>query len=88
MSLAPTLLRTAASRAAVNTTGRRLASTISVVGHSTSDTALPLSNVEVQWEKLAKEEQVQIYRQLEVAQKKDWKALSLDEKKAGASRNS
>lgn len=84
---APILLRTASRSVAVSASsnsGRRLASTISVVGHTSSDTALPLSNVEVQWEKLAKEEQVQIYRQLETAQKKDWKGLTLDEKKAGA----
>lgn len=62
---------------------QRLASTISVVSHTSSESALPLSNVEVQWEKLAKDEQVQIYRQLEAVQKKDWKTLTIDEKKAG-----
>lgn len=55
-----------------------------MTSHTTSESALPLSNVEAQWEKLAKDEQVQIYRQLEGLQKKDWKALTLDEKKAGA----
>lgn len=64
---------------------QRLASTISVVSHTSSESALPLSNVEVQWAKLAKDEQVQIYRQLEAVQKKDWKSLTIDEKKAGKS---
>ncbi len=62
----------------------RRASTISVVSHSSSLNALPLSNVEAQWEKLSKEEQVGLHRQLEELQKKDWKTLSIDEKRAGA----
>ncbi|KAF8308552.1 cytochrome c oxidase subunit IV [Clavulina sp. PMI_390] len=75
-------LRVAARQPARALRQQRLASTISVVSHTTSESALPLSNVEAQWEKLAKEEQVQIYRQLEAVQKKDWKAMTLDEKKA------
>ena len=73
----------ALSRAA-GTSQLRRASTISVVSHSSSLSALPLSNVEAQWEKLSKEEQVGVYRQLEELQKKDWKSLTIDEKKAGA----
>lgn len=61
----------------------RLASTISVTSHTTSESALPLSNVEAQWDKLPKDEQVNIYTKLEGLQKKDWKTLTLDEKKAG-----
>ena len=49
-----------------------------------SDAVIPLSNVEAQWEKLSKDEQRIVHRQLEEIQKKDWKALSIDEKKAGA----
>jgi cytochrome c oxidase subunit 4 len=45
---------------------------------------IPLSNVEAQWEKLNSEEQLTVHRQLEQLQKKNWKELSLDEKKAGA----
>ncbi|EDR06441.1 uncharacterized protein LACBIDRAFT_163585, partial [Laccaria bicolor S238N-H82] len=41
-----------------------------------------LSNVEAQWAKLSSEEKVAVHEQLEVLQKKDWKELSLDEKKA------
>jgi len=43
---------------------------------------IPLSNVEAQWEKLSKADQVVVQRQLEEIQKKDWKTLSVDEKKA------
>jgi len=45
---------------------------------------IPLSNVEAQWEKLNTEEQLTVHRQLEQLQKRNWKELSLDEKKAGA----
>jgi cytochrome c oxidase subunit 4 len=79
-------LRVAARHPARALRHQRLASTISVVSHTSSVSALPLSNVEAQWEKLAKEEQVAIYRQLEILQKKDWKTLTIDEKKAGAYR--
>lgn len=44
---------------------------------------IPLSNVEAQWEKFSAEEQAQVYTQLEEITKKDWKTLSIDEKKAG-----
>ena len=50
---------------------------------ASSVTPIPLSNVEAQWEKLSPEEQVAVHQQLEQIQKKDWKELSLDEKKAG-----
>ena len=65
------------------------------VGHAQAETAttttsaaarivpIPLSNVEAQWAKLSSEEKVAVHEQLEVLQKKDWKELSLDEKKAG-----
>jgi len=43
---------------------------------------IPLSNVEAQWEKLNSEEQLLVHQQLERLQKKDWKELSIDEKKA------
>ncbi|KAG5643327.1 hypothetical protein DXG03_001177 [Asterophora parasitica] len=43
---------------------------------------IPLSNVEAQWVKLSSEEKVSVQEQLEEIQKRDWKTLSLDEKKA------
>jgi len=49
---------------------------------SSVEAAIPLSNVEAQWERLTPDEQLVIHRQLEELQKKDWKALSLDEKRA------
>jgi cytochrome c oxidase subunit 4 len=50
---------------------------------SRSASAIPLSNVEAQWERLSAEEQLTVHQQLEELQKKDWKTLSIDEKKAG-----
>jgi len=47
-----------------------------------SATPIPLSNVEAQWERLSSEEQMAVHEQLEQLQKKDWKQLSIDEKKA------
>ena len=71
---------------------RTLATTASpsahVVGSSTSPATktavIPLSNVEAQWAKLTTEEKMTLHEQLEELQKKDWKELSIDEKKAGA----
>ena len=48
-----------------------------------NDAVIPLSNVEAHWEKLTADEQLTIHQQLEELQKRDWKTLSLDEKKAG-----
>jgi len=69
---------------------RRLARSLSAAAHtspvatspSPSNAVIPLSNVEAQWEKLTAEEQLTVHQQLEEIQKKDWKTLSLDEKKA------
>jgi len=46
---------------------------------------IPLSNVEAQWATLSTEEQAIVHRQLAELQKRDWKSLSRDEKKAGQS---
>lgn len=40
-------------------------------------------NIEARWAHMSKVEQYAVYRQLEEVQRKDWKELSLDEKKAG-----
>ena len=48
--------------------------------------AIPLSNVEAQWERLSSEEQLAVHQQLEELQKRDWKTLTVDEKKAGTCR--
>ncbi|KAI6103671.1 COX4, subunit IV of cytochrome c oxidase [Pisolithus sp. B1] len=47
-----------------------------------SQSAIPLSNVEAQWERMSKSDQALVHRQLEELQRKDWKQLSIDEKKA------
>ena len=57
--------------------------TLSSAGASSAESVIPLSNVEAQWEKMSKSEQALVHRQLEELQKKDWKLLSIDEKKAG-----
>lgn len=52
---------------------------------ASASVVIPLSNVEAQWEKLSKTEQASVHQQLEELQKRDWKSLSIDEKKAGTS---
>ncbi|TFK36460.1 cytochrome c oxidase subunit IV-domain-containing protein [Crucibulum laeve] len=49
---------------------------------SSRSAAIPLSNVEAQWARLTSEEKVAVHEQLEVLQQKDWKELTIDEKKA------
>lgn len=51
---------------------------------STPATVIPLSNVEAQWAKLNTDQRVAVHEQLEILQKRDWKELSLEEKRAGA----
>jgi len=46
---------------------------------------IPLSNIEAQWELMSGEDKLSVHEQLEALQVKDWKELSLDEKKAGKS---
>lgn len=76
----------------LRTAGRRFASTTAApapsaqpikVLHSTNNASgAVLGNIEATWTKLPKEEQYEVYRTLEEVQKKDWKQLSVDEKKA------
>ncbi|KAG8899039.1 Cytochrome c oxidase subunit 5A [Tulasnella sp. 408] len=49
---------------------------------SAASSVIPVSNIEAQWETLSSKEQTEIYEQLLDAQKRDWKTLSIDEKKA------
>ncbi|KAF9450274.1 cytochrome c oxidase subunit IV [Macrolepiota fuliginosa MF-IS2] len=49
---------------------------------SSSAAPIPLSNVEASWTKLSPEEKANVHQQLEEVQKKDWKELSTDQKKA------
>jgi hypothetical protein len=76
----------------MRTAGRRFASTTAApatsaqpikVLHSTNNASgAVLGNIEATWTKLPKEEQYEVYRTLEDVQKKDWKQLTVDEKKA------
>lgn len=81
-------LRLARPRVSLRPYARSITATAS--GHasaaspaSSSSAVIPLSNVEAQWEQLSANEQLAVHQQLEEIQKKDWKTLSLDEKKAG-----
>lgn len=82
-------LRAARPRVSLRPYARSITATAS--GHasaaspasSSSSAVIPLSNVEAQWEQLSADEQLAVHQQLEEIQKKDWKTLSLDEKKAG-----
>ncbi|KAG7089235.1 hypothetical protein E1B28_010934 [Marasmius oreades] len=43
---------------------------------------IPLGNIEAQWERMSVEDKTTVHEQLEEIMKKDWKQLSIDEKKA------
>ncbi|PVG02906.1 COX4-domain-containing protein [Serendipita vermifera] len=51
-------------------------------GVLTGDSIIPLSNIQAQWESMTEQEQNLVHRQLEELQTKDWRSLSLDEKRA------
>lgn len=54
-----------------------------IEGPNKAELAKVLPNIEASWKSMSKEEQYGIFRQLEEVQRRDWKTLSLDEKKAG-----
>lgn len=65
---------------------RRAASTsapLTVSSTRTNASAPILANIEASWKSLPAEEQYEVYQQLEEIQKRDWKELTIDEKKAG-----
>jgi cytochrome c oxidase subunit 4 len=47
------------------------------------DLSVIVPNIEARWAKMSKEEQYGVFRQMEEVQRKDWKELSIDQKKAG-----
>ncbi|KAF9260017.1 COX4-domain-containing protein [Marasmius fiardii PR-910] len=49
---------------------------------TTKQSVIPLGNVEAQWAKMSVEDKTTVHEQLEEIMKKDWKQLSIDEKKA------
>jgi cytochrome c oxidase subunit 4 len=77
------LLRSSSSIIRYNIPLTRLASTVSVTSTRSNATAPLLANIEASWKDLPAEEQYEVYHQLEELQKKDWKELTVDEKKAG-----
>ncbi len=78
------LLRTATLRA-INAT--RFASTsaapITVIHSTSNQSGAILGNIEATWKSLPPAEQQEVYQKLEQVQKRDWKELTIDEKKAG-----
>ncbi|CAM0137866.1 Cytochrome c oxidase subunit 5B, mitochondrial [Umbelopsis sp. WA50703] len=68
------MFRLAATRTALNTSR--------VVGRRNASTNVAVQNIESRWKSLSQTEQNTIAKQLEEAQKGDWKQLSLEEKKA------
>lgn len=74
---------------------RRLATTANPAAHTTESSSpaprqssIPLSNIAAQWENLSTEEKHSVYVDLDALQKKDWSAMSVDEKRAGMLRSS
>lgn len=70
---------------------RSLATTAAPGAHvASSSTAtkaqsvIPLSNVEAQWATMNAEDKALVHQQIDALQKKDWKELSIDERKACA----
>lgn len=59
------------------------APSVSVTSTRSNASAPVLGNIEASWKTLPAEEQYEVYQQLEQLQKKNWKELTIDEKKAG-----
>ena len=71
-------------RVAARASTRTYASPAVTVTSTRSNASAPiLANIEASWKDLPAEEQYDVYQQLGELQKKDWKELTLDEKKAG-----
>ncbi|KAG0167200.1 Cytochrome c oxidase subunit 5A [Apophysomyces sp. BC1034] len=68
------MLRTAASRVQLGAAR--------VIGRRNASTNVAVQNLESRWKTLSSAEQNTIAKQIEEAQKADWKVLSADEKKA------
>lgn len=82
------LLRSIPRTANLALAGRRAASTsapLTVTSSRSNASAPVLANIEASWKGLPAEEQYEVYQQLEEIQKRDWKELTIDEKKAGES---
>jgi len=62
---------------------RNYASTVTVASTRSNASAPLLGNIEASWKDLSAAEQAEIQEQIAELEKKDWKELSMDEKKAG-----
>ena len=62
---------------------RTYASTVTVASTRSNASAPMLGNIEASWKDLSATEQAEIQEQIAELEKKDWKELSVDEKKAG-----
>lgn len=62
---------------------RTYASTVTVASTRSNASAPLLGNIEASWKDLSAAEQAEIQEQIAELEKKDWKELSVDEKKAG-----
>ena len=80
-----TSLRAASSVTSQGSVRCYSAPAISVTSTRSNASAPSLSNIEAVWLDLGREERYEVYKQLYELQKKDWKELSTDEKKAGES---
>ncbi|KAJ8455385.1 hypothetical protein ONZ45_g18958 [Pleurotus djamor] len=75
--------RFAANRLAVRSLSATASPTASAAAASAPrHSVIPLGNVEAQWANMNQEDKSLVIEQLEQIQKKDWKELSIDEKKA------
>ena len=80
---APLAMRRTAVRCLTTTANPAHVESSSSPAASSKQSTIPLSNIAAQWDTLSSEEKHSVFVDLEAAQKKDWKTLSLDEKRAG-----
>jgi hypothetical protein len=81
-STTTTLARRAYATAASSTSA---APSLTTVSTRSNASAPILANIEASWKNMPADEQYDVYTQLEELQKRDWKELTVDEKKAGTS---
>lgn len=85
MSILRTASRSVRLAGAARSYASAAAPSISVTSTRSNASAPILANIEASWKTMPADEQYEVYRQLEELQKRDWKELTVDEKKAGMS---
>ncbi len=84
LALAARWASSAAAPQSGSGSGSGSGSTPLTVTHSTNNASgALLGNIEATWKSLSPAEQSEVFQKLEQVQKRDWKELSVDEKKAG-----